>query len=367
MGFKKIFHTLLAAIFLMQFVACTVVMDDEPGAEFDIPELTTSNTIQFTVDYGDRYPVEIHWAGNRVAVDWGDGKIEKRESSAKEVWGLKHSYTKIGTYRVKIWSEEITYLSMAGLINTYTGLSIGKCPYLHELNIGNIDGLEAFSGGYCPKLARLFLSSIHSLKSVDVSTCLALEEFSLYSMDNLASLNIKHCSKLQSLVIRDSKLSELNMESNGSLNSLQIGRSLLSEIDFRSAPGIVNLEIYQCAKLQTLDVSRLNELIYLNCTDCSLSSLDITANTKLQTLECTNNSLESLNISERNNLRTVHIYDNKLEAKVLNNIFMMLRPVTDFGLGTVCEIYVWGNPGVGDCDSNIVFNKGWRVKKELSR
>ena len=79
---NKLLFSLIGVYLLLGFSSCS--NDDKSvfGDDFDIPKLTDANTIQFTVDAtGERKMLQIIGGGGRMAVDWGDGRLQKIENT----------------------------------------------------------------------------------------------------------------------------------------------------------------------------------------------------------------------------------------------------------------------------------------------
>ena len=64
----------------------------------------------------------------------------------------------------------------------------------------------------------------------------------------------------------------------------------------------------------TLDVSKLTDLQYLDCSNNRLTSLHVFGMTRLQTLRCNDNNLTSLNLSGCTGLRILNCNDNRLSS-----------------------------------------------------
>ncbi len=360
MYIKSVSHILFVLLLLTQLAACTVVMDDDtPSANFDLPVLTPSNTIQFTVDYKNRFPVEIYVKGSRIAIDWGDGKIEKREDLSGEYPAFTHDYKKLGTYQVRIWADEITFLNTSSPVNVCRDLSIGKCPQLLMLYIGNIDGLATFDGANCPNLVTLSLSSINTLKSINLSACQDLKEVACYSLSNLLSLNVSKNAKLHTLYVSGTGLKTIDFENNQALFLLEVSYSPVTHLDFTHASYIRYLFFCDNNQLKPLDLSPLEYLTNLDYKGNTMSVLDLTGNINLQYLKCAESGLKEVRISEVAYLKTIFLNNNLLEAKALNDLFALLRPSSDFMNGAACVIQLQGNPGTNSCNRNLLWNKGW--------
>lgn len=72
--------------------------------------------------------------------------------------------------------------------------------------------------------------------------------------------------------------------------------------------------------LNTLDVSRMPQLVELTCEGNNLQSLDVTQNTSLEWLNCSSNELESLNISNNTKLTKLECYVNSIKNLDVTNL-----------------------------------------------
>ena len=81
---------------------------------------------------------------------------------------------------------------------------------------------------------------------------------------------------------------------------------------------IVQLFLYSQSLTGTLRVTDLASLIYLNCSDNSLTELDVSGCINLNFLGCSENSLTELDVSDLANLQQLYCSDNDLTKLVLN-------------------------------------------------
>lgn len=75
---KKLLFSLIGVCLLLGFSSCSSEDKSVFGDDFEIPELTDANTIQFTVDASGEWKViEMNAGGGRIAIEWGDGRLQK--------------------------------------------------------------------------------------------------------------------------------------------------------------------------------------------------------------------------------------------------------------------------------------------------
>lgn len=374
-----------AAILIALFSSCRKDIEDYPGnANFALPELTVENTIQFTVTADSRVSVEVILWGNKLAVDWGDGTVDKRIDPKADRPGFAHTYNK-GTYRVKIWTDELSGASISGILRKFSGFSIGECPQLNHLNLDNVNGFESVSFSGCPKLTNLQIGSMDALSSIDISGCADLETFSCFTLENICSLDIGKNKNLTELSIDWLGIETISMAGNPKLTNVTCASNKnLTNIDFgASSENIYTLDIYNNS-LASVDLSGFTNLRNLNCSNNLIASLDLSQNKNLSTLKCNNNKLETLDIETNKYLKDLVCYNNKisaikivgnqylskvyigsnqLDANTLNDIFTAL-PAFDYRIHTsLLRIQIEDNPGTDACDRKILQDKYWNLYK----
>ena len=94
--------------------------------------------------------------------------------------------------------------------------------------------------------------------------------------------------------------------------------------------GITQISIYGEEMKSLKGIEYFTELMYLYCTDNSLTSLDLSKNTKLSSLYCYNNYLTSLNISGCTELSELECYQNALSGKAMDDFIAGLPEVNSW-------------------------------------
>ena len=360
----KLYPCLLAAFLLLATAACTVSNDDEdPDPGFVVPALTLDNSIQFVVDYNSRSTLLVPAKG-RLAIDWGDGQVEKIIEPETLVAGIKHTYSKLGKYRVKIWTGEATYLGLHAILLPVSDLTIGDCPKMKDLTIQGMHGLKKFDGARCPGISTLNIGNMSTLTSIDLSQCTELVDLTCFTFDSVTSLDLRQNKRLRSLELNGLELTELKLQENDQLGTIEIYHSPLADVDWEQVPNLSSLMLYN-NKFHSL---RLNSLSYLHTLKCyvnELTSLDVSALASLRTLDCSQNKLEEVLLNGEAYLSSVSLHTNKLGAEALNAVFTLLRPSSEVQSrpGVPCPIWIYGNPGTATCDKTIFVDKGWVVQE----
>jgi hypothetical protein len=117
------------------------------------------------------------------------------------------------------------------------------------------------------------------------------------------------------------------------------------------------------AKLTNLDASNCTSLIHLGCRDNILTNMNVSQCTLLKSLDCgslyvgAGNQLTSLDVSKCTVLKKMVCSDNNFSSSDLNELFETLH-------GNTIEekrIYIGNNPGTSGCDRQIAIEKGWHI------
>lgn len=356
---KKLLAILTLCLPLV-FTAC--IKDDEP--DFSVPTLTDNNTIQFTIKIDDRltFHFDALW-GEKTAIDWGDGKVEKMYATNTDTKG--HKFKSAGTYRIKIWSDHLTLFNVSGLFHPMNDISIGNCPKLETLGLGGFVKTTSFKiNGSCPNLTDLNIGNWADLESVDLSNCPNIKTLSCYTHPKLKKLDVSKNEKLESLHCFYNGLTELVIGDN-----ISTMRSLNCSYNNLTTLNLGNLTVSELAvdnnKLTSLDLSKMTTLSQLYCDSNDIKTLKITANKLLKHLSCTNNLLASLDVSENKQLVNLRIAKNKMNAQALNNIFTALPDSPTLNStkpgATPNKIMFYENEGENGCNADIITNKGWII------
>ena len=181
---KKLLFYLIGLCLLLGLSSCSDSEDDKSvfGDDFDIPQLTDANTIQFTVDAtGERELLQLIGGGGRMAIEWGDGRLQKVENADANLM-IYYKYRNRKVYRIRIWAEELDFCSI--------GI---KMPPVSELHLG-----------YLPKMKELKLYNFSATPELDLSTsCLNVESINIAYWADLERVELSQCLKLKNIEIYD--------------------------------------------------------------------------------------------------------------------------------------------------------------------
>ncbi len=167
--------------------------------------------------------------------------------------------------------------------------------------------------------------SIVSYRSIDLDgdgylTSSELENATRFNLQGYQFSSLKGLeffTELQELYYYGcSGLDVIDLSKNTKLTSVSIQDSGISEIIFPEENEITYLN---CAgnKLTSLDVSSLSKLKQLICSDNELTSLDLTKNLELTSVQCTDNMITSLDLSQNTEVTRLLCNRNKLTELIV--------------------------------------------------
>lgn len=404
---KRLFNLICSVLLISGFISCAENEEITNNDDFDIPELTTSNTIQFTVDTRSGYGIELHFSGSQIAIDWGDGKTSKevdpRTGYYIDLHRFGHTYKSPGKYRVKIWTEKLTKIRLSGLLRDFSDLHVGNCPVLTDAVFNSLAGGKSINLNGCKQLEVLELSNWEQLESATLNECAALKELRIYSSPAVKPLDLSQNSGLRSIdcgssaldiqrlpkniislacygnglenitlenfkalttldCSHNNKLTSLNITGCDKLSTLNFSNTKVGSFDFSKCPELATIS---CAgsELTAVNVDQNKKLTNLYCLDLNLTSLDISKNTNLSKLDCSNNKLTSLDVSANKYMSQLYINDNLLNKDELEIIFKALPSYEQLPQSSwPMLINISGNAGAATCDVTIAGSKGWVVR-----
>lgn len=360
---KKLLFSLIGLCLFFGLSSCS--NDDKSvfGDDFDIPVLTDANTIQFTVDAtGEWRGVEINAGGGRMAIEWGDGRLQKIECPDNA--SIQYRYKPSKSFMVRVWAEELDFFSVSGLLIPVSAIRLGNLPRMKSINLNSIKSTKELDLNVsCPNLEYMNIGNWEELEALHFDKCTNLATVDIYTNPKLTSIEFGQCELLTSLRCTDNGISSLSLKELPKLRSVELtGTAQLSALEVDAVNKISTLCIEGCA-FQKLDF--LDKLLSLNELRCSLNELtdlDLSNNKELGYLNCSNNQLKSLLIPADNQLRILDCRYNKLNKDQLNNVFNALIDISDYP--SYYEKFVIAykhNLGETDCDETILNRKKWKV------
>ncbi len=232
-------------------------------------------------------------------------------SSLKDLTCLECAENKLQTLDV---SENTNLVTLSCVDNQLTSLNVGSNDSLEVLLCGD-NQLVELDVTKLPQLKQLTLSTVswsslepcNLVSSLDVTQNPNLEELEVSNCPNLTSLDVSQNLKLKKLYCSCTAV-KIDPSNNEMLEELYCG-DLYVQIDKLDVSKLKNLVRLDCAYcgITSLDVSQNDQLEYLRAFSHDITELDFSRNLKLQELMCGGSSLKSLNITENNALESLYV------------------------------------------------------------
>lgn len=185
---KKLLFYLIGLCLLLGLSSCSDSEDDKSvfGDDFDIPQLTDANTIQFTVDAtGERELLQLIGGGGRMAIEWGDGRLQKVENADANLM-IYYKYRNRKVYRIRIWAEELDFCSIGIKMPPVSELHLGYLPKMKELKLYNFSATpELDLSTSCPNVESINIAYWADLERIELSQCLKLKNIEIYDNPKL--------------------------------------------------------------------------------------------------------------------------------------------------------------------------------------
>lgn len=185
---KKLLFNLIGLCLLLGLSSCSDSEDDKSvfGDDFDIPQLTDANTIQFTVDAtGERELLRLIGGGGRMAIEWGDGRLQKVENANANLM-IYYQYRNRKVYRIRIWAEELDFCSIGIKMPPVSELHLGYLPKMKELKLYNFSATpELDLSTSCPNVESINIAYWADLERIELSQCLKLKNIEIYDNHKL--------------------------------------------------------------------------------------------------------------------------------------------------------------------------------------
>lgn len=300
---------------------------------FDVP---VGNDLSFLVNVAES-------KNNSVWVDWGTGtRTEYPNQSA-----YSHGVVQIGGTRIDgtaAGSKVTVYGDLAAVDvsgfgdvaadmglwdNHVTAFDASNAPDLKLLNL------------YWNPVTTLDLSSNKSLEVLNISytnlPSVDLSGVNLYYLEaysdgfddaesgirGLNSIDVSHMSNLQYLDVHNNNLSAIDVTNNPYLIEFKANGNNLTSVDVSKNS---YLEVLNVAnnKLGTIDVSSNPELWDLTVSRNQLTGLDLSNNVKLVTLSIDNNNIHFIDLHNQSELQMLYLNGNGMTAGELNDIYYLL-------------------------------------------
>ena len=357
---KKLWFSLIGICIILTFNSCSKEDLRVFGDDFEIPELTDANTIQFTVDAsGEWKQLEVHAGGGRMAIEWGDGRLQKIESPDRSTVAYRYGNAK--SYQVRIWAEELDFLRLEGTLIPIGNLQMGDLPEMKDFSLDgfmNIQKLDLSSS--CPNLTTISMVDWPDLVDLDLTGCSKLTSVTLFSLPKLTSFEFGNHPDLKTFRYSSAGLTSLSLRGLPGLTDVDcFSCDDLSSLEVDDDNIINTLNIMNCAFSSAGFLSQMPHLQRLDCDVNKLTTLDLSVQKALMYLDCSENLLESVSLPAENSFDQLDFHSNHLSASALNQIFKSLNTYPPAPLNRMPKISFYDNQGVEDCDKTIFQQKYW--------
>lgn len=361
---KKLFFVVVVLAFLL---SCLTACND--GEDFDFLQLTEANTVSFTVNVtGEWRQLNLVGSGGKMVVEWEEGRVEKIKDPASFGGAVQHTYGNKGTYRVRVWAEELNNLIVGDALLSVSDLRLGNLPKMKHLTLNCLTDTRSLDlNTFCPNVEWINISNCPDLEQVELDRCSRLENIQIYANPKLASLTFGDHPDATSVWGSGNGFTSLSLKGLPALREVVLnGNPELSHLELdEEADGITTLILSECA-FQSIDdiLSRCPHLTELVCSSNQLTELDLSKHSVTK-LVCDHNQLTSLVLPEWCLLKHIYCHSNQLDTEALNALFRSLaqapEPSSQY---PECRIAYNDNPGAEECDEAILLSKGWKTEKK---
>ncbi len=191
--------------------------------------------------------------------------------------------------------------------NPLTSLDVSAFSELKELNCDNCFNQSSASRSYSNGV--LDLSANIKLRSLSCAenglTELILPDSPLTTIychyNQLTTLDLSKNEELEFVNCEYNQIVEVNLSKNVALTNFHATGNKLTQIDLKANTQLTSLSLYDNDFI-TLDVSANVNLQYLSCGNNKLTVLDVSKNTNLTSLICESNRMLTLNVSANTQL-----------------------------------------------------------------
>jgi hypothetical protein len=202
---------------------------------------------------------------------------------------------------------------------------------LDNLNLTNSNNIEKLSVYFC------------HLSTIDVTDKPNLKTLKLHDNLNLTSLNTSNNANLLELHCTVNN-TFLDVTQNTALKKLTCSSNSFTNLDVSQNSELETLSLTRNNQLTTLDLAQNLNLLSLNCNNNSqLSSLDVSQNSNLTYLSCYNNQLTSLNIKNGNVISSGNLnFSNNPNLQYIcaddEEVDLVQQKINTYGYGSTCHV-----------------------------
>ncbi len=156
-----------------------------------------------------------------------------------------------------------------------------------------------------------------------------LEQLSCQTNLNLTSLDVSKNDNLILLNCLTTGIDILDLSKNTNLQMLNCSFTKISSLDVSNNAKLETLTCFD-TKISSLNVSKNTNLKKLNCSKTDISILDVSKNTKLEQLDCSKTNIENLDVSKNVDLQVLYCASTGISnIDVSKNAYLTLLHCTD--------------------------------------
>jgi Leucine-rich repeat (LRR) protein len=294
----------LLLLALSYFSSASAQIINFPDAAFKAKLLQASTANQ----------IALNIYGASIKIDANDNN-EIEASEALNVGYLNVTYSQLSSLEgisnfsnlksLQCESNSLKSLNLTAL----TKLQTLRCGY-NSLTSLEIDGLSQLSLLHCNgnKLTSLNVTGLNNLEGINCE------------YNNLTEMDLTSLSNLYSLICSSNKLTSLKLSGLSKLNNVDCQFNTLSTFEIKNLPGLQSLNCKVSFTTETIDLSGVPNLTWLDCSSNKFTSLDVSNLTKLKYLDCGINKLTTLDASNLKSLTKLLCWRNELTSLNINGL-----------------------------------------------
>lgn len=260
-------------------------------------------------------------------------------------------------------SQSYVHLAMSGYTNNKTLYILLDAADADRDNVW----IDLNGDGEMGEGEKIDPAKVDGKKFVEIKW--AKDELILYG--KLTKLDLSSNGNIQIFLSgNNTTLKYLNLSNNNLAAALLKDATNLEHLDLSGNKLMVQyvpLDVSHLTKLKSLnlancgvgkvDVSKMNDLIYINVEGNGLTDLPLTGKPNLTTIVATNNELEELKF-DSTKVNHIELGGNKLSSEKLNELYNLLPNRTGLTPGA---IWITGNEGAGISKMKVALDKNWNV------
>lgn len=338
------------------------------GDNFDYPPLTDANTVRFTVNVTGKWrQLSLVAGGGPMVVEWGDGRTQKIESPEGHV---TYKYGNIGSYQVRVWAEELQFLTVGDPLLPVSDLRLGNLPKVKDLTLNSLtETRELDLNSFCPNVKQINIGSCADLETMELDQCKELQNIYIYTNPKLSSIVLGNHPEVKSFICSDNAVTSISLKGmTGLRDAILSYNTELTRLELNEETEIRALSVAGCTFRSIDDILKCcPALDELNCAYNQLTELDL-SNFHITELHCDHNQLTRLKVPDGSLLGHLYCHSNQLDEDALTAVFNSLGTVPVKSIENPrpkqCYISYHDNPGINNAHEDQLKEKNWTINKD---